>query len=343
VIVKAGDAERFVSRPPPGITAILLYGPDQGLVRERAETAAKSVVPDLTDPFRVTEFSDGALESDPARLFDEAAAISMLGGRRLLRVRGAGNGLAKLFDDFLDEHAGDALVVVEAGDLAKNSSLRKSFEDADSGAAIACYPDSADTIANVVRNALKADGIAITTEALDEAVSRLGSDRGITRREIEKLALYARGQKQVAIEDVIAVMGDESEARLEVVCDAAGEGNHAALDKELEKLWISGTSTAQLIRVALSHFQRVLLVKVASGRGESVDSAMRKGWPQIHFSRQSSFKAQVSRWSEERLMDACNLLLETEALSRTTAVPAEAATSRAFFTIAAMAKAARAR
>ncbi|HEY1707354.1 MAG TPA: DNA polymerase III subunit delta [Rhizomicrobium sp.] len=338
MIVKASDADRFVSRPPPGIAAILVYGPDQGLVRERAETAAKSVVPDLNDPFRVTDFPDGTLESDPARLFDEAAAISMLGGRRLLRVRGAGNGLAKLLDDFLVEHVGDALVVVEAGDLAKSAALRKAFEDADAGAAVACYPDSQDAIANVVRNALKADGISITADALDEAVSRLGSDRGVTRREIEKLALYARGQKEVTAKDVLAVMGDESETRSEDICDAAGEGDHATLDRELEKLWTAGTNPAQVIRTALSHFQRVLLVKIAVSRGEPVDGAMRKGWPQIHFSRANSFKSQVSRWSEERLSEACDLLLETEALSRTTAVPAEAVTGRALFTIAAMAK-----
>lgn len=336
MIVK--DADRFLAKPPPHITAILFYGPDQGLVRERAETAAKSVVPDLSDPFRVTEFSDGVLESDPARLFDEAAAISMLGGRRLLRVRGAGNALAKLFDDFLDEHAGDALVVVEAGDLAKTAALRKAFEESDSGAAISCYRDSEEQVANVVRSALKAEGIAIAPDALDEAVSRLGSDRGVTRQEIEKLALYGRGLKQLAAEDVIAVIGDESETRLEDVCYAAGEGDYPTLDRELEKLWSAGTSPAQIIRAALSHFQRVLLVKVAASRGESIDGAMRKGWPQIHFSRIQSFKSQVGNWSEERLLDASDLLLETEALTRTTAVPAEAVTSRALFTIAALAR-----
>ena len=98
MIVKASDADRFATRPPPGIAAVLFYGPDQGLVRERAEACAKSVVPDLTDPFRISEFSDGALESDPARLFDEAAAISMLGGRRVLRVRGAGKLSAEIIE-----------------------------------------------------------------------------------------------------------------------------------------------------------------------------------------------------------------------------------------------------
>jgi DNA polymerase-3 subunit delta len=336
MIVK--DADRFLAKLPAHIAAILFYGPDQGLVRERADTAAKTVSSDLSDPFRVTEFSDGALESDPARLFDEAAAISMLGGRRVLRVRGAGNALAKLFDDFLDEHSGDALVVVEGGDLAKGAALRKTFEESDSGAAVACYLDTEEQIANVVRSALKAEGISIAPDALDEAASRLGSDRGVTRREIEKLALYGRGQKQLTAEDVVAVIGDESETRSEDVCYAAGEGDYATLDRELEKLWSAGTSPAPIIRVALSHFHRVLLVKIASARGESVDGAMKKGWPQIHFSRTQSFKSQVANWSEERLLDASDLLLEAEALTRTTAVPAEAVTGRALLTIAAMAK-----
>ena len=92
--------------------AALIFGPDQGLVRERAETLIKSVVPNLKDPFLIADLDDGTLASDPARLFDEAAAISMLGGRRVVRVRGAGNSLAKLFERFLDDPAGDALVVL---------------------------------------------------------------------------------------------------------------------------------------------------------------------------------------------------------------------------------------
>src|SRR5690348_17164356 len=188
MIVRSQDADRFVERLPRNIIAVLIYGPDQGLVRERAETLAKSVVPELTDAFRVAELDEATLNADPARLFDEAAAISMLGGRRVVRVRGAGNTLAKLCESFFDDPTGDALVVVEGGDLAKSSALRKTFEQAGNGAAIACYADSARDLGEVVRGALKANGLTISEEALDDAVSRLGSDRGITRREIEKLA-----------------------------------------------------------------------------------------------------------------------------------------------------------
>jgi DNA polymerase-3 subunit delta len=336
--IKSHEAERFVAKPPANLIAALIYGPDQGLVRERAEAMAKTVVSDLGDAFRVSELDDATLSGDPARLADEAAAISMLGGRRVVRVRGAGNGLAALFGDFLDDPKGDALVVVEAGDLAKSAALRKVFEEADNAASIACYPDSARDLPDVIRNALKADGLTIAAEALDDAVSRLGSDRGVTRRELEKLALYAHGQKSVSLQDVRATLGDESEIRAEEVCDAAGEGDVKRLDAMLSRLWSSDQSPVMVVRTAMSHFQRLLAAKAAVERKESLDSAMRKMWPPVHFSRTAAFKAQVSRWSEDKLGEALDLLLETEVLCKTTAVPAEAALGRALINIAAMAR-----
>lgn len=337
MIVKSSDAERYAAKPPPGIVAALIFGPDSGLVRERAETMAKTIVPDLTDAFRVSELDDAALSADGARLFDEAAAISMLGGRRVVRVRGAGNGLSKLFQSFLDDPKGDALVVVEAGDLAKSASLRKVFEDADNAAAIPCYADSARDLSGVVRDALKAEGLSISAEALDDAVSRLGSDRGVTRREIEKLALYAHGKGKVAIEDVRAAMGDEAEARTDEVCDAAGEGDLKRLDLALSRLMAEDMSPIAILRVAMSHFQRLALVKAGSMQ-DGIDSAIRRLRPPLHFMRASSFKAQVSRWSEERVANALDLLLEAETLCKTTGVPAEAVCGRALFNVAALAR-----
>ena len=339
--VKGASIERTLSHPPKALVAALIFGPDQGLVRERAEKLIKSVVPDLKDPFLIADLDDSTLGSDPARLADEAAAISMLGGRRVVRVRGAGNALAKLFERFLDDPAGDALIVVEGGDLAKGTGLRKVFEGADNAASIACYGDTARDLPDVVREALRAEGLTIAPDALADAASRLGSDRGVTRRELEKLALYAHGQKQISLDDVRAVLGDEAEVRAEEALDAAGQGDLKRLDLALERLWVAGTSPVAIVRMALSHFQRLALAKIEMERGESADGAMKKLRPPIHFMRQAAFKAQAGIWDSARLLEACDLLLETEALTKTTAVPAETVTARALFNIAAMARGGR--
>lgn len=338
MIIKSSEADRTAKNPPKGVIAALVFGPDAGLARERSETLLKTVVDDLTDPFRVSDLDEQTLSGDPARLADEAAAISMLGGRRVVRVRGATNNLAKVFNAFLDDPKGDALIVVEAGDLAKGSALRKVFEEADNAAAIPCYPDSQRDLSDVVRDALRAEGLSISGDALADAVSRLGSDRGVTRRELEKLALYARGQKDVSLDDVRAAMGDEAEARVEEACDAAGTGDLKKLDLALERLWSCDTSPVAVARQAMSHFQRLLLVSTEAARGESIDFAMKKLRPPVHFSRTNAFKMQAQKWSEARLSEALDLLLEAEALCKTTGVPAEAAMARALFNVAAMGK-----
>ena len=98
-------------------------------------------------------------------------------------------------------------------------------------------------LGDVVRDALRAEGLSIAPDALDDAVSRLGSDRGVTRRELEKLALYMHGQKQVTLEDVRAVMGDEAEARSEERLRRGGQrrSRHGSICA-LERLWVADTS-----------------------------------------------------------------------------------------------------
>lgn len=336
--IKAAESERIIARFPAELRAALLFGPDQGLVRERAERLAKTIVPDLRDPFRIAETDGAQILEDPAWLEAEASAISMTGGRRVLRIRGAGNALAPVFDSFLARSASDALVVVEGGDLAKNSSLRETFEEAPNAAAIPCYLDSTETIAGLLRASLKAESIAIAPDALDEAVSLLGADRGTTRREVEKLILYAHGRARVTLEDIRAIMGDDAEARIEEACDAAGDGDTRRLDLALERLWSAGITPIAILRVALGHFQRLALATSQIEKGENPEAVTRRARPPVHFSRLGSFQAQLRSWSTEKLAEVLDLLLETEALCKTTAVPAEAACGRSLFTVAAWAR-----
>ena len=76
------DIEPFIKAPNPAARVILVYGPDAGLVKERAQTMGKTVVEDLNAPFNVAVLSTDILSEDPSRLSDEAQAVSMMGGER---------------------------------------------------------------------------------------------------------------------------------------------------------------------------------------------------------------------------------------------------------------------
>jgi len=338
VIVKSAEGDRYVDQLPEKIIAVLIYGPDQGLVYERSERLIRSVVSDVRDPFRVSEIEGADLLEDRTRLVAESATLSFSGGRRVVRVRSASNGATQCFEDYFAQPTGDALIVAEAGDLARSSNLRRVFEEAENAAAIVCYADTPDSIAQLLDRTLRTQGVKISVEAVMEAVPLLGGDRGTIRRQIEKLVLYARESGAVNISDVRAVIGDESEARIEEVCDAAGEGDPRSLDRALERLWAAGVSPIAVLRIALGHFQRLTLTNANVAAGENLDAAIRRLRPPVHFVRMASFRNQLRSWNAAKLGDALDRLLEAEALCKSTGVPAEAACGQALFNIAGLAR-----
>jgi DNA polymerase III subunit delta len=323
VKLPAARVEGFLRRPDPEIRTVLFYGPDAGLVRERAETLARAVCPDLRDPFRVAELSGSMLASDPARLADEAAQISLMGGRRVVRVREAGDTLATLFGRFLTDLPGDALVVAEAGDLPGRSTLRRVFDEAAGAAAIGCYPDSARDLTAVIRETFAAHRIAAGRDVVEFLVEHLGGDRLLTRAELEKLALYAGEGGRLELEEARAVIADAAALSLDDAVLAAADGDPTALDRALARVFQEGDSPVSVIRALLRHLQRLHALAARVAAGGSAEEAIRGARPPIFFKQQDSFRRQLSRWSEVQLRDALDRVGEVEFRMKLTGVPAE--------------------
>jgi DNA polymerase III subunit delta len=313
----------FLERPDPEIRAVLLYGPEAGLVRERADRLARFVCPALGDPFRVADLSGSALAEDPARLADEAAQLSLTGGRRVVRVRGAADGQGKLFAEFLGSSPGDALIVVEAGELPRQSALRRAFEAAPCAAAIGCYPDTARERAAVIRESLGARRIAASADAVRYLVEHLGGDRLLTRSELEKLALYAGESARVELDDARLSVGDSAALALDDVVMAAAEGDAARLERALDRIFQEGTSPVTVVRAALRHLQRLHVLVAQVSEGTPVGEVLRKARPPVFYKHEDSVRRQLGKWSDAQLRAALDRLARGELMMKQTGFPAE--------------------
>lgn len=328
------QVEGFLRHPGPQVHAVLLYGPDAGLVRERADGLTRLICPDPADPFRIADLGAAALAADPARLADEAAQISLMGGRRVVRVREAGDALAKVFERFLADTPSDTLVIIEAGELFPRSALRRAFEEAPRAAAIGCYPDSARDLAALIRDSFAACHIAASRDALDFLVGHLGGDRLLTRAELEKLALYAGEGGKIGLDDARAVVADSAALSLDDAILAAAEGDAVALDRALGRVFQEGEAPVGAIRALLRHLQRLHLLAARVAGGVSPDEAIRAARPPIFFKEQDSWRRQLQRWGERRLRLALGRAAEAEFRMKQTGAPAETICRETLFAIA---------
>jgi DNA polymerase-3 subunit delta len=326
---RTNQVDAFLRKPDPTVVAVLLYGPDDGLVRERARFLAQTVVEDLADPFRVAEFTAATLKEDPPRLNDETAALALTGGRRVVRVREAGDEVAALFKPFLADIPGEALVIIEAANLGPRSRLRRLFEDADNAAALPCYPDEGDALAGLIQATLGRDKITIEPDALAFLVTNLGSDRIVTRGEIEKLALYAGDGGRVTLEDAVMCVGDSALMSLQDIASAVADGNQVMLERALGRAYSENLAPIAILRAVARHFQRLHLTAGRIAAGTSPDRAIAALRPPVFFKVKSQFVSELKHWPLSRLGAALNLLTEAEITCKTTGMPAEVICARA--------------
>jgi DNA polymerase-3 subunit delta len=325
----------FLAKPDAAIRAALFYGPDAGLARERADRLAAAIAPDPRDAFRITDLAAQTLAADPPRLHDEAAALSLSGGRRLVRVRDAGDAVGALFQRFLaDPPPGDSVVVVEAGELPARSSLRRAFEAAPIAAAVACYRDDRRALEELAREVLGAHGIEVSGEALQYLGQHLGGDRLLSRRELEKLALYVGDKGRAGLTEATASVGDSAQLGLDDVIFAAAEGDAPALERTLARLFEEGEVPVTVLRALMRHFQRLHLTQARIADGMSEEEALRGLRPPLFFKLQERFKRQLRLWPERRAQQALELLLQAELDAKRSGPPPEAVCRDALLRIA---------
>ena len=323
----------FIARPDPKITFVLIYGPDRGLVSARADALAGTVADDPGDPFKVTVLEADSVKDDPARLADEANALGLGGGRRVVRVRGAGDALASALEDLLAGDGCASLVVVEAGDLGPRSSLRRLFENSAIAGALPCYLDAGGSLSAVIKETLAARGLTASRDAMVYLTGNLGADRLQTLAELEKLALYMGGAGTVELADAMAVVVDSSALSLDDVIFAAAGGDRAGLDRTLTRAYAGGAQPVVVLRACARHLQRLHLAAGMIARGSTPKRAMASLKPKVFFKLTDAFTKQLRQWSPARLADAMALVSEAEADCMTTGMPAEALCSRALMRI----------
>lgn len=338
VALRGRDIISFLAKPDSGKPVVLIYGPDAGLVRERADALIASALDDPKDPFALVRLDGDELASEPSRLVDEALAIPMFGGRRAIRVRAGSRSFASGVETLLDSPPKDCRIVIEAGDIKPESPLRRLCEKATTAVAIGCYPDAEADLARLIDDELRAAHLSISRDARAVLTSLLGGDRMASRNELRKLALYAHGRGEITLDDVMASVSDASDLKLDTIVDAAFAGRPSVVEAEFAKAMVAGTYPGQIIVTAQRHAAFLHKMSLAVDAGAQPAAALESGFPRLHFSRKSAAEAALKTFTPQRLAQVIDQLASAALDTRKLGPLGAAIAERALLSIAANAR-----
>lgn len=330
--LKGKDIAGFLARPDLKQGLVVVYGPDAGLVGENAALIVNRQLGDTPDPESLINLQMSEIDADPQRLGVEARTQSMFSSEKLIRVRGASNKLAPTLAELLNEGA-PVLIVVEGGDLKPSDALRKIAEARKDARALPCYADSGQTVDALIRETFANAKIRTDSDLVPFLREMLGNDRQVTRRELEKLVLFAGEGGHLTRENVIELCGDNAALALDAVVDAIGTGHAGRFDDAMMRAAAAGTDPQRLLIIALGHFSRLRAMRAEIDAGAAADHVLSRAVPRIHFSRKNAMEQQLRLWNDTGLAAACARIADAIGTSRKTGALAPAIARQAMLAV----------
>ncbi len=314
--LQGNSAERFAKKPDPACQFALIFGEDEGVVADLANTLIKSW--EKAQPSSILTLDEDDVKRDPSRLFDALEAVSLLGEGTIIRIRTKGEKLFSLIKEVLalptDRIA--ARLVLQNGTLNTRSKLRTAFEAAPNAAALHLFSDTAADMSDLVRSFLKSRDVEMEDEALSVFVGGLPGHRSLANAEMEKLAVYAyQLGRPVSVADVRALCetnADES-ARAAVLMALSGDPQKA--QAEMDRVIDAGLSPISLIRMFEMEASRMLEAQALQGEGGSSNVGM-KLKPPVWKSDWPAFQTRLRKWPTPRLTRLVERLHDLELMAK---------------------------
>lgn len=314
--LQGNGAERFAKKPDPACPLVLIFGEDEGVVADAANSLIKAWSAD--DPATVLTLDDDDIKREPSKLFDALEAVSLLGDSTIVRIRTKGEKLFALMKEVLDlpvERIA-AKLVVQNGSLNTRSKLRTAFEAANHGAALHLFADSDADMSELVRNYLQTQGVEIDSEALSEFVGGLPGHRSLANAEMEKLAVFAHNLgRPVSVADVRSLCETNADENARRAVLLALNGDTQSAQAEMDRVLDAGLSPISLVRMFEMEASRMLEAQALQGEGGAANVGM-KLKPPVWKSDWPAFQSRLRKWPTPRLTRLIERLHDLELMAK---------------------------
>ena len=315
----ANQIRQALTRPRGDIRFHLLHGPDEA----GAGALAALLGPALGSTAERVDLDGATLRGDPARLADEAAALSLFGDARWIRVTGMGEESVPAVQALLGaERAGNPVVAI-APTVKTSAKLVKLALDSPRALAFACYQPSAQDAERLAATLAGEQGLRLAPGTAARLVAASGGDRAVLGQEVVKLALFLdaapdrpRDLDHAALD---AIGADLDEAEVNAAVDAVVEGRPDRLAAELARLAEAGTSPIPWLRQLARRLASLAEMRGEVARGESVDAVMKRH--RVFFREEEATARALQRWTPPMLAEA---LARVRAAERAVMAPGNA-------------------
>jgi DNA polymerase-3 subunit delta len=329
--VKSGLFQAL-DRPDPAIRFYLFHGPDEAGSRALAERLLKSLDAEKS------ALLGQDVKTDPARLADEAGAISLFGGNRAIWIEPAGDEVSEGVEALMEVAASESPVIAVAGPLRKTSSLLKLAEAHRLALSHISYVPEGRDLEQLVIDLGRDAGLRVSPDLAQRVAAASAGNQAVVSQELEKFAVFLGASPENPHEldsGTVDLLGaDSAETDLMRLGDLALAGKMESLLDELGRLPHGGSEAIPVLRALQRRLLMLAPLRARIERGERVDGVMASMGKALFWKDKPLIQRLLSTWSSERLAEAASRVSHLERQVMLRPLPDDAALGETLVTLA---------
>ena len=266
-----GSIGRAVDEPDPKVRFYLFHGTDESqssALGDRLVTALKASKHGI---------AAGALRGDPALLADEAGAIDMFGGAKVIWIQPAGEEIVAAVEALLDAPASESPVVAIAGRLGKASGLLRLAESHELALSHVSYELDARDAERLVAELARTEGLRTQPGTAARIAEACANDRRMIAQELAKLALYLDASPNAPKDlgsDALDAVGAATSGDFLGIADLALAGDVRSLGDALSRIEPGGRDAIPIVRSLQRRLLMLAPIRARIDAGEGSQAVM---------------------------------------------------------------------
>ncbi len=293
--IARGAIDRTVDKPDASIRFYLFHGPDQAQSRAFGTRLVQALG---ADRFIIIS---NAIKSDPATLADEAGALALFGGKRVIWIEPAADDIAPAVETLLAAPAPESPVVAIAGQLRKTSALLKLAESSPLAVSNAAYLPEGKDAERMIIDVGRRFGLKVGQAVASRLAEACGNDQAVAVQELDKLALYIgatpQSPKELGHDAVDEVGAETSAGDFNRLADHALSGRMDELLEELSRLPAGGGEAIPAVRSLQRRLLLLAPVRARMDKGEAQAGVMASLGRGMFWKDVKALEAIIGRWS----------------------------------------------
>ena len=291
--------------------SFLIYGPNEGLVRENIDVIYKNFSKN-SDSEKI-DINGKQLDDDISILNDEISTISLFNEKKFIILDTAKEKHVSIIEDALSLDFKNVCMVVKQDNLTKSSSIRKLYETSKIHFSLACYDDDIKALSSLIERFQKEHNITFDSNVKSFLLNNLSNDRMVIKNELEKILLsLSEEDRRVDIEKLRYILHDSAHTDFQQINNSILFGNIEKGSKSLEKLFNLGTNPIAILKSFNNYVMRIRLTQVELSKGKQFDEAIKVLRPPVFWKEKSDFKRHCLMWPANVIENIINEVLTSE-------------------------------